>query len=370
MIEDRFCREHPPKNNARGRGVELPLFLDPFSYASEMNDKAAQRIASANTSAEIQSLQHLNISTLTQQSGHIDILTLSHMTRQCLTDAYQITILDIKRALQTCTLDTTCDHEENTEQLDAIQLIVSKYPNFIPFVVNKPLIPEFEEILEQADDKDTKKMIRKANYDFIGYSCNHKHFDKQCALVKSKIVEIYESEIFKRYDQHMDYVARLVHAIQTTYDKVKNKVWVEKNDNKGVIEKLAYKAKEIVDIIILINAKIMVVNASVSLECHSCKAAAKGYDYCKRLIETMRSERRVHENKVRSIIDNPEQTFGQWMVDKYGTLERIPLADIKKAYKASFNKTITMDELSKLLTDTTIYRVTASHNKYYANKIL
>lgn len=306
----------------------------------------------------------------TEHPMSINILELSAMKREFLTDEYQIAIADIKCDLQTGVLNTKCNHEENTDYLIIIRDVVSKYPKITSFVSNKPLIPEFEEIEERADDnKDIKKMIRKTNYDFIGYSCNHKQFNKHHALITSKMIEIFESDEFKEYDRHMDNIARLVYNIQTTTDKVKNKVWPCKDDNKNDVIHLAYKTDGIIDIILLINKKIQSINAGICLECYCCKAAIKRYNYCKRLIEIMRVEASTRDNKIRTIINNPDQSFCRWMVDNYGSIERIPLADIKKAYKASFHKSVTMDTLSKLLTDTKIYRVSNVHHTFYANRI-
>lgn len=323
----------------------------------------------------ITELHSKQITALMEQSSPIDLIELSYLSRECLSNEYHMLLADTKYCLQQGDLDTRCKHPENTEHLKRIQSIVSRYPKIVSFVSSKPLVPQFDEIPEQPDDdKDIKKVIRRANYDFIGYSCNHKQFDKQYSLVQSKVAEIYESKEYKEYDKRMDNIARLVCHIQDT-DQRRDKVW-----SGDSIDDIERGAKEMVDIIILINKKILAVNAGVNLECHRCKGVVKKYDYCKRLIDTMRNEVIDRDNKMHALIaassrssddgvDDPKQSFGQWMCERFGSLERIPLSDIKKAYKSSFNKTITMDVLSNMLSDTKIYRVTASHNKYYANKL-
>lgn len=152
-------------------------------------------------------------------SGMVNINDISIGAPTCLTNKFQVRIAEMKRDVLTGNLNYDVKVEKNKKDIEKIRSILSKLPKVLDFVKVKPVIPEFEEIEAlKSDSQEIKKFIRKANYDFIGYHCNHKMFDKQYEKLDSEVAKLFESEDYKKYDELIESFATTLYHI-TESDK-------------------------------------------------------------------------------------------------------------------------------------------------------
>ena len=108
----------------------------------------------------------------------VNINTVSIQAGKCLTDNYQKTMAELKEDVLTGNVYYELKVEKNLQYIEKINDILQILPKIVDFVKVKPVIPEFDEIeVLKTDSHEIKKFIRKANYDFLGFHCNHKDFD-------------------------------------------------------------------------------------------------------------------------------------------------------------------------------------------------
>ncbi|KAI5548441.1 organellar and viral DNA polymerase type B, partial [Trichomonas vaginalis G3] len=137
---------------------------------------------------------------------------------------FETEIQRIKQELLTSNLDCSAKDETNGEELYEMQDIIDHLPKLPEVQQQKLTIPEFDEIeVKVTDSVEIKKFIRKVNYEFLGFHCNHKVMNKDCDMVYKNISDIYKSEEFKTYDNFVSLVAECVWQIR---DKDKRcKIW-------------------------------------------------------------------------------------------------------------------------------------------------
>ncbi|EAX64773.1 hypothetical protein TVAG_530630, partial [Trichomonas vaginalis G3] len=185
---------------------------------------------------------------------------------------FETKIQKIKQELLTSNLDCTAQDEENEEYLYDMQDLIDHLPKLPEIQQQKLTIPEFDEIEVKATDSvEIKKFIRKVNYEFLGYHCNHKVMDKDCDMVYKNISDLYKSEEFKTYDNFVSLVAKWVWQIR---DKDRRgKVWNEQ------IKPAAFELKKTIDALVVLAGFISMYNAKMNPQCSKCKAAMRKYNY-------------------------------------------------------------------------------------------
>ncbi|EAX91080.1 hypothetical protein TVAG_229500, partial [Trichomonas vaginalis G3] len=196
---------------------------------------------------------------------------------------FETEIQKIKQELLTCNLDCSAKDETNEEYLYEMQDIIDHLPKLPEIQQQKLTIPEFDEIEVKATDSvEIKKFIRKVNYEFLGFHCNHKVMDKDCDMVYKNVSDIYKSEEFKTYDNFVSLVAECVWQIR---DKDRRcKIW-----NKQ-IKPAAFELKKTIDALVVLAGKVSEYNAKMNPQCSKCKAAMRRYNYSVKEIERMRND--------------------------------------------------------------------------------
>ncbi|EAX70700.1 hypothetical protein TVAG_526490, partial [Trichomonas vaginalis G3] len=128
---------------------------------------------------------------------------------------FETEIQRIKQELLTSNLDCSAKDETNGEELYEMQDIIDHLPKLPEVQQQKLTIPEFDEIeVKVTDSVEIKKFIRKVNYEFLGFHCNHKVMNKDCDMVYKNISDIYKSEEFKTYDNFVSLAAECVWQIR------------------------------------------------------------------------------------------------------------------------------------------------------------
>ena len=301
---------------------------------------------------------------LTSDIESLHINDIMFVEKECVNDSWQKSIIQIKEQLLTHALTSACKLPQNNKYIKTIIEIVNKFPEVITFKKVRPVIPEFDEIMtEETDSKEILKFIRKVNYDFMGFSCNHKQFDKQFNKMDSLIAKIYESAEYKAFDDVITSYAQTVYTIQKcdSYGKT--------YADRTVIESYKYEAPKVIDIILKINARVIDANANVSHKCYKCCAAVRKYNYCVQEIIRMRDRHQREQELLSTKVAEDDFNFDAFMTKHYETTERIPLSHIKDAYKSCFGINAKLDELKSLLENTGRYKVTRCKNIYYANRL-
>ncbi|EAX81153.1 hypothetical protein TVAG_017000, partial [Trichomonas vaginalis G3] len=196
---------------------------------------------------------------------------------------FETEIQKIKQELLTSNLDCSAKDEENEEYLYEMQDLIDHLPKLPEIQQQKLTIPEFDEIEVKATDSvEIKKFIRKVNYEFLGFHCNHKVMDKDCDIVYKNVSDIYKSEEFKTYDNFVSLVAECVWQIR---DKDRRgKVW-----NKQ-IRPAMFEMKRAIDALVVLAGFISEYNAKMNPQCSKCKAAMRKYNYSVKEIERMRND--------------------------------------------------------------------------------
>ena len=303
---------------------------------------------------------------LTVSSEPVNINALSIQAGMCLTDSFQKTIAELKADVLTGNSYFESQLEKNKQYLDKINNILKKLPKIVDFVKEKPVIPEFDEIeVLKTDSNEIKKFIRKANYDFLGFHCNHKDFDKQYDKVDSEIAKLFESNEYKEYDKMIEsFASTLYHIIK--YDEMGKVI-----EHYEVLE-LESNAKKLVDLILKITAKVISVNANVRSSCPKCHATVRKYNYVLKEVQRMREELYEQEEIDKEYEEKPaEEKFSmkKFMDDNFPTVDRFLLSDVKDKYKKTFGINLTIAKLKELIEETNKFKITNCKGKHYVSRV-
>ena len=85
----------------------------------------------------------------------------------------------------------------------------------------------------------------------------------------------------------------------------------------------------------------------------------------------MREELREQEEIDSAYVDTADETrydIRAFMTNNYPTINRFPLSDVQKKYKATFKLNITLSELEQQIEQTGLFTITRSHNVRYVNR--
>ncbi|KAI5523668.1 organellar and viral DNA polymerase type B, partial [Trichomonas vaginalis G3] len=235
---------------------------------------------------------------------------------------FETKIQKIKQELLTSNLDCSAKDETNEQYLYEMQDIIDHLPKLPEIQQQKLTIPEFDEIeVRLTDSVEIKKFIRKVNYEFLGFHCNHKVMD----------IDLYKSEEFKTYDNFVSLVAKCVWEIRDKDSR--GKVWNEQ------IKPAMFEMKKTIDALVILAGKISMYNAKMNPQCSKCKAAMRKYNYSVKEIERMRND---YADLKKEMTNNEFETVGK--IDNETKVVRI--GDLNVRYSKKYNKYSLSDILS------------------------
>ncbi|EAY09699.1 hypothetical protein TVAG_098340 [Trichomonas vaginalis G3] len=274
---------------------------------------------------------------------------------------FETEIQKIKQELLTCNLDCSAKDETNEQYLYEMQDLIDHLPKLPEIQQQKLTIPEFDEIEVKATDSvEIKKFIRKVNYEFLGFHCNHKVMDKDCDMVYKNVSDIYKSEEFKTYDNFVSLVAECVWQIR---DKDRRgKVW-----NKQ-IRPAMFEMKRAIDALVVLAGKVSEYNAKMNPQCSKCKAAMRRYNYSVKEIERMRNDYADLKKEAEKLVENKMDMLA-FLNKNYPTAEDFLLSDVKKKYKETFGIVKTFDVLKEEIEATKLFKVSRIHNVYHVKRL-
>ncbi|EAX84293.1 hypothetical protein TVAG_114010 [Trichomonas vaginalis G3] len=274
---------------------------------------------------------------------------------------FETKIQKIKQELLTSNLDCSAKDETNEQYLYEMEDILDHLPKLPEIQQQKLTIPEFDEIEVKATDSvEIKKFIRKVNYEFLGFHCNHKVMDKDCDMLYKNISDIYKSEEFKTYDNFVSLVAECVWQIR---DKDRRgKVW-----NKQ-IRPATFELKKTIDALVVLAGKVSEYNAKMNPQCSKCKAAIRKYNYSVKEIERMRNDYADLKKEAEKPAED-KMNMLEFLNKNYPTAEDFLLSDVKKKYKETFGIVKTFDILSEEIEATKLFKVMNHRNIYHVKRL-
>ncbi|EAX98483.1 hypothetical protein TVAG_354210 [Trichomonas vaginalis G3] len=242
-----------------------------------------------------------------------------------------------------------------------MQDLIDHLPKLPEIQQQKLTIPEFDEIEVKATDSvEIKKFIRKVNYEFLGFHCNHKVMDKDCDMVYKNVSDIYKSEEFKTYDNFVSLVAECVWQIR---DKDRRgKVW-----NKQ-IRPAMFEMKRAIDALVVLAGKVSEYNAKMNPQCSKCKAAMRKYNYSVKEIERMRNDYADLKKEAEKPVENKMDMLA-FLNKNYPTAEDFLLSDVKKKYKETFGIVKTFDVLKEEIEATKLFRISNIHRTIHVKRL-
>ncbi|EAX71451.1 hypothetical protein TVAG_545440 [Trichomonas vaginalis G3] len=274
---------------------------------------------------------------------------------------FETTIQKIKQELLQGDLDCSAKDETNEQYLYEMQDIIDHLPKLPEIQQQKLTIPEFDEIEVKATDSvEIKKFIRKVNYEFLGFHCNHKVMDKDCDMVYKNVSDIYKSEEFKTYDNFVSLVAKCVWQIR---DKDRRgKVWNEQ------IKPATFELKRAIDALVVLAGKVSMYNAKMNPQCSKCKAAMRKYNYSVKEIERMRNDYADLKKEVEKPAEDKMNMLA-FLNKNYPTADDFLLSDVKKKYKETFGIVKTFDVLTEEIEATKLFRISNIHHTIHVKRL-
>ncbi|EAX67991.1 hypothetical protein TVAG_023750 [Trichomonas vaginalis G3] len=274
---------------------------------------------------------------------------------------FETEIQRIKQELLTSNLDCSAKDETNEQYLYEMQDIIDHLPKLPEIQQQKLTIPEFDEIEVKATDSvEIKKFIRKVNYEFLGFHCNHKVMDKDCDMLYKNISDIYKSGEFKTYDNFVSLAAKCVWQIR---DKDRRgKVWHEQ------IKPTASDLKKTIDALVVLAGKVSEYNAKMNPQCSKCKAAMRKYNYSVKEIERMRNDYADLKKEAEKPAENKMDML-EFLNKNYPTADDFLLSDVKKKYKETFGIVKTFDVLKEEIEATKLFRISNIHRTIHVKRL-
>ncbi|EAX80924.1 hypothetical protein TVAG_414700 [Trichomonas vaginalis G3] len=274
---------------------------------------------------------------------------------------FETEIQKIKQELLTSNLDCSAKDETNEQYLYEMEDLIDHLPKLPEIQQQKLTIPEFDEIEVKATDSvEIKKFIRKVNYEFLGFHCNHKVMDKDCDMVYKNISDIYKSGEFKTYDNFVSLAAKCVWQIR---DKDRRgKVWHEQ------IKPTASDLKKTIDALVVLAGKVSEYNAKMNPQCSKCKAAMRRYNYSVKEIERMRNDYADLKKEAEKPVENKMDMLS-FLNKNYPTADDFLLSDVKKKYKETFGIVKTFDVLKEEIEATKLFRVSNIHRTIHVKRL-
>lgn len=272
----------------------------------------------------------------------------------------------IKKQLLSSELELSTNITENSNYLVIIQDIVDSLPKLPDIKQQRLTIPEFDEIeVMKHDSAEVKKFIRKVNYEFLGYHCNHKVIDHDCDMIYKNTTDLIECKEFKEYNEFLTNMSHCVWNIRNR-DQYK-KVWKE-----VYLLPTGSEVKKLIDNLIALSGKISAYNAKMNPTCSKCNAALRKYNYSVKEIQRMREEFDEQKEIDINYSDKPAETkydMKTFLNENYPTIDEFPLSDVKDKYKKKFGIAKTFAVLSKEIEDTKLFKVSNIHRTYFVKRL-
>ncbi|EAX86619.1 hypothetical protein TVAG_207040 [Trichomonas vaginalis G3] len=264
---------------------------------------------------------------------------------------FETEIQKIKQELLQGDLNCSAKDETNEQYLYEMQDIIDHLPKLPEIQQQKLTIPEFDEIeVKPSDSVEIKKFIRKVNYEFLGFHCNHKVMD----------IDIYKSEEFKTYDNFVSLVAECVWQIR---DKDRRgKVWNQQ------IKPATFELKKTIYALLVLAGQISEYNAKMNSQCSKCKAAMRKYNYSVKEIERMRNDHTDLKKEAEKPAEDKMDML-TFLNKNYPTANDFLLSDVKKKYKETFGIVKTFDILREEIEATKLFKVMNHHNIYHVKRL-
>ena len=302
------------------------------------------------------------------EAEHFNMNAMFTLANSCNTNEYEFKISKVIEQIFSNDFNIDIHVMQNHKYLQQILKILSNIPQLQEINKHRVVIPDFEEIeVMKTDSAEIKKFIRKANYDFLGFHCNHKTIDKNYEKFDALIADIYSSPEFVEYRRIYREIGGFIHKI-TEFDKLGKDAQCDSDAH--YVEDTEYNAKKLVELIIKINSKIISANSTLIKECSKCKATVKKYNYVIKEVQRMREE--YNEQLMPAVDANQpaESTYSilQFLNDEFPTVDRFPLADVKSRYKQKFGLSLTQQEMKTKIEETNIFTVTCSKHRYFVNR--
>ncbi|EAY00406.1 hypothetical protein TVAG_114100 [Trichomonas vaginalis G3] len=274
---------------------------------------------------------------------------------------FETEIQKIKQELLTSNLDCSAKDETNEQYLYEMQDLIDHLPKLPEIQQQKLTIPEFDEIEVKATDSvEIKKFIRKVNYEFLGFHCNHKVMDKDCDMVYKNVSDIYKSEEFKTYDNFVSLVAECVWQIRD--EDRRGKVWNEQ------IRPAMFEMKRAIDALVVLAGFISMYNAKMNPQCSKCKAAIRKYNYSVKEIERMRNDYADLKKEAEKPAED-KMNMLEFLNKNYPTADDFLLSDVKKKYKETFGIVKTFDVLKEEIEATKLFRISNIHRTIHVKRL-
>ena len=282
---------------------------------------------------------------------------------------------DFKRKIYTTTtellnstLDTSAEVEHNHDLLVMIQDIVDRLPKISEVTKNKLTVPVFDEIeVLDNDTQEIKKFIRKANYEFLGYYCNHKVSDEKCDKFASNTLSILDTDEYKRYQEFLDRLSTLVDNIRW-YDERIHRPFEDKAELP-----LPQKVEQIVNDAVAINAKILEYNATMNPHCSRCDASVRKYNYVVKEVARMRKDEQIIQQRREQIltvdVEQKPASIAEFITDHFKDIDRFKLSEVKESYKKLYGITRTLDQIKADITSMGGYKVSNTKGTLFATKL-
>ncbi|EAX83246.1 hypothetical protein TVAG_025540 [Trichomonas vaginalis G3] len=262
---------------------------------------------------------------------------------------FETEIQKIKQELLQGDLDCSAKDETNEQYLYEMQDLIDHLPKLPEIQQQKLTIPEFDEIeVKPTDSVEIKKFIRKINYEFLGFHCNH------------KVMDIYKSGEFKTYDNFVSLVAECVWQIRD--EDRRGKVW------NGQIKPAAFELKKTIDALVILAGKVSEYNAKMNPQCSKCKAAMRRYNYSVKEIERMRKDYADLKKEAEKPAENKMDML-TFLNKNYPTADDFLLSDVKKKYKETFGIVKTFDILREEIEATKLFRISNIHRTYHVKRL-
>lgn len=288
-------------------------------------------------------------------------------------DMYRFThdVYTITQELLQSKLCTWANDEYNHDTLCLIQDIVDSLPKLAEVSSNKLIIPVFDEIeVLPEDTQEIKKFIRKANYEFLGFYCNHKTSDEKCNKFASKTLNIVDMKEFQHYKQFLDNLSSNVTTIRKLdYEREHDKHKYEHRYNLPIKSEIESVVKDI----IAINAKILEFNASMNPRCSRCEAYIRKYNYVLKEVKRMRDEEQIIQQRREAIQNNDvvqkPQTISEFIREHFAESPRFKVSVVKELYKNLYNITKTFKEIQNEVDAMQGYKVSNCQNVLWITKL-
>ena len=250
--------------------------------------------------------------------------------------------------------------------------VVSNLPKLISITYSKPVLPTFQRIdVEDTDTQEIEKFIRKVNYDFLGFSCNHSAIEEKCDQVFKKITDLQESEPWKNIDKFYN---DCVECFLEIYRKDGDQFYYlsPQNPYYGLGFPTKDEIKLAVRNIRKINSQIITINSQSTKKCSKCDAAKRKYEYSvfeiSRLRDRLKQQRIIDEQYINTP-DEDKFNIREFMTKNYPTIKRFPLTDVQQKYKATYKINIPLDELKIMVENTGLFTVTNVSHKLFVNRL-